>query len=152
MSGAFITLEAEGLDAVAARINALADPRLQADGLAAVGGLIESQTRARFDDRRAPDGSPWADWTPDYAADRKKGQTLLVASGAFRDSIAWDLTPDELRVGSNMVFAALHQWGGTDDMAPGPAAVPAREWLGLSAANIDEIEQALSDWIAETMQ
>lgn len=152
MSGAFVTTEMVGLDAVLDRLNALGQPRRIAEGLANIGGLIENQTKARFDERRAPEGEAWAPWSETYAAGRHKKQSLLVASGAFRDSIAWDLTGDALRVGSNMVFAALHQFGGTDAMAPGPAAVPARPLLGLSRENIDEIEDAMADWIDGVLQ
>ena len=152
MSGAFVTSELTGLDPVIARLNALGQPRRMAEGLANIGGLIENQTKARFDERRTPEGEAWAPWSETYAASRRKGQTLLVASGAYRDSFAWDLTGDALRVGSNMVQAALLNFGGTDDMAPGPAAVPARPHLGLSAANIQEIEDAMGDWIASVMQ
>lgn len=152
MAGAQVTFELDSLQPLLGRLNALGQPRRQAEGLANIGGLIESQTRARFDERTSPEGDPWAAWSEGYAATRKKGQTLLVASGGFRDSIAWDLTGEELRVGSNMVYAALHQAGGTDDMAPGAAAVPARPYLGLSDENVREIEDAMGDWIEGLMQ
>ena len=152
MAGAQVTLELDSLQPLLSRINALGQPRRQGEALANIGGLVESQTRARFDERVSPEGDAWAAWSEGYAATRKKGQTLLVASGAFRDSIAWDLTGDALRVGSNMVFAALHQEGGTDDMDPGAAAVPARPYLGLSDENVTEIEDAMGDWIEGLMQ
>lgn len=147
MSGAFVTTTLEGLQPVLARLNAVGDPRRIGEGLAQIGGLIESQTRRRFDERTSPDGDPWAPWSKGYKKKTGKAQTLLVATGAFRDSMAWDLNGEELRVGSNLVYAALHQFGGTDDMAPGPAAVPARPVLGVSDENAREIEEAMADWI-----
>ncbi|PZO04850.1 MAG: phage virion morphogenesis protein [Alphaproteobacteria bacterium] len=152
MSGAYVTHEMTGLQPILARLNGLGDPRRTAEGLANIGGLIESQTKARFDERRSPEGDSWTPWSEGYAATRKKGQTLLVASGAFRDSIAWDLTGEELRIGSNLVYAALHQEGGTSDMPAGPVAVPARPVLGLSGENITEIEYAMGDWIEGLLQ
>ena len=147
MAGAFVTSELEGLEPVLRRINALAAPRRLAQGLAHVGALIESQTKGRFDERRSPDGEPWAPWSPAYAKTRRKGQTLLVSSGALRDDIAWELTEDELAVGSGLVYAAIHQAGGTDDMPAGPAAIPARPYLGLSAADAKEVDDAIAEWI-----
>lgn len=152
MSGAFITSELEGLAPIVARLNGFADPRRTAEGLANIGGLVENQSKARFDERTSPEGEAWAEWSPDYAETRKKGQTLLVATGAYRDSFAWDLTSEELRVGSNMAQAALHQFGGTDGMAPGPAAVPARPVLGVSGENLVEIEDAMGEWIEGLLQ
>lgn len=152
MAGAFVTHELQGLETVLARLNGLGQPRRVAEGLANIGGLIESQTRNRFDERTSPEGEAWTPWSDSYRMSRKKGQTLLVASGAFRDSMAWDLTGEALRVGSNMVYAALHQDGGTSDMPPGPAAVPARPVLGVSDENAREIEIAMSDWIEAGFQ
>lgn len=145
--GAFATTELDGLEPVVGWLNALGQPRRIAEGLANLGALIENQIKARFDDRRTPDGEPWAPWSDSYAATRHDNQSLLVATGAYRDSFAWDLTGEELRVGSNMAQAAILNWGGTDDMAPGPAAIPAREHIGVSDENIREIEDAMGDWI-----
>lgn len=148
MSGAFITSELTGLEPVVSWLNGLGQPRRVAEGLANLGGLIENQIKARIaDEKRSPDGERWAAWSEDYAATRHGNQSLLMASGAYLDSFAWDLSGDALRVGSNMVQAALLNFGGTDGMAPGPAAVPAREHIGLSAENIQEIEDAIGDWI-----
>lgn len=146
---ASVVIEPADFGPVLGWLNALGHPRRRAEGLASIGGLIESQTRRRFDERRAPDGAAWPSWSPAYASTRRAGQTLLVASGAFRDSVAWTLSGDALTVGSNLVFAALHQEGGSDDMAPGPAAVPARPWLGVSPDNIREIQDVIGDWLQE---
>lgn len=143
-----VTTELDGLQPILAMLNGLGQPRRLAQGLANIGGLIENQTKDRITEGGpSPDGEAWAAWSETYAATRKKGQTLLVATGAYRDSYAWDLTGDALRVGSNMVQAAILNFGGTDDMAPGPAAIPARQHLGLSDANVVEIEDAMGDWI-----
>ncbi|MFC5372887.1 phage virion morphogenesis protein [Brevundimonas faecalis] len=145
---AFVTSELTGLDPVVSWLNALGQPRRIAEGLANIGGLVENQIKARIaDEKRTPDGEAWAPWSDSYAASRHGNQSLLQASGAYLDSFAWDLSGDDLRVGSNMVQAAILNFGGTDDMAPGPAAIPAREHIGVSAENIQEIEEALADWI-----
>lgn len=146
--GAAVTSELTGLDPVVSWLNALGQPRRIAEGLANIGGLVENQIKDRLGEGRTPDGEPWAPWSDSYAATRHGNQSLLIASGAYRDSFAWDLSGDDLRVGSNMVQAAILNFGGTDDMAPGPAAIPAREHIGLSAENIQEIEDAIGDWIA----
>lgn len=152
MSGVFVTMEGAGLDGVLASLNRMGQPRRVAEGLANIGGLVEAQTLERFETKIAPDGEAWTPWSETYATTRKAGQSLLVASGAFSISPAWDLSADELTVGSNMVQAALHQEGGTDDMAPGPAAVPARPWLGISDDNARDIENTMNGWIEELLQ
>lgn len=152
MSGAFVTSELEGLASIMTTLNRVGDQRRLGEGLAYVGQLVESQTKERFTTSQSPDGEAWAAWSPAYAETRKKNQQILFASGALNDSIAWDVTRDALRVGSNLVYAALHQGGGTDDMAPGPAAVPAREYLGVSTENAADIEDAMGDWLSTVLQ
>ncbi len=152
MAGVFVDSSATGLGPALMMLNALGDDRRLAEGLAQIGGLIESQTRERFTTKIAPGGEPWAPWSERYAASRRRGHSLLVAEGHLRDSIMWELDADELRVGSNLVYAAIHQFGGTPDMHPGPAAIPARAYLGLSDADVVEIEDELEHWIAGVLQ
>jgi phage virion morphogenesis protein len=38
-----------------------------------------------------------------------------------------------------LVYAAIHQFGGTEGMAPGPAAIPARPYVGLSPESVAKI-------------
>ena len=172
-----VELEIRGLDAAIAMINRMGDPRLGHDGLEQLGGLIENQTKARFSERKAPDGTPWAPWSAAYAATRHGGHSLLVGDGHLRDSIAWQMDGSELHVGSNLVYAAIHQFGwGEEQGAVQVAAhestnlfgksvapftvpahernpnMPARPYMGLSDANVAEAEEALAGWLGERLQ
>lgn len=153
MAGAFVTLEARGLDHAVAMLNRLADPALVGEGRMVLGALIESQTKFRIaHEKRSPEGVEWPAWSPAYAASRHRGHALLQHEGHLLDSVAWTVEGDELRVGSNLVYAAIQQLGGTEGMRAGAAAIPARAYLGVSDANGHEIEQALADWIGGVLQ
>ncbi len=152
MSGVEIILDDADLRKAEIRLNGLVDGLLDDVGYAAA-SLVESQTRRRIEDERtAPDGAPWPLWSERYKKSRHKGNTLLRGEGDLVDSIsgAFDGT-DEVSVGSNLVYAAIHQFGGTDDMAPGPAGIPARPYLGLSGENADEIRDMVQDIFAERL-
>lgn len=111
-------------------------------------GVAESQTRRRIsEEQQSPDGEPWQAWSADYAATRHGGQSLLQGEGDLVDSITSEIEGDEALIGSNLVYAAIHQHGGTPDMAPGPAGIPAREYLGFSQDNLDEIEAVADRWL-----
>ena len=100
----------------------------------------ENQTRRRIEeDRKSPDGTPWASWSDAYAATRHSGQRLLQSTGALLDSLTAFADSQTAGWGSNLKYAALQNFGGEPGMAPGPAAVPAREYLGLSADDIEEL-------------
>lgn len=140
MSGVVITTEIDGLDRLNARLDRLARPALPKllHQLVAEG---ESQTRRRIEsERRGPDGEAWPEWSESYAAGRHHGHSLLIAQGHLLDSIIGYVDTGlgfalGAGWGSNRVYAALHQFGGTPGMKPGPRAVPARPFLGISPEN-----------------
>ena len=125
--------------------------------LEGLGALGESQTKRRIQsEKTGPDGTPWQDWSDSYASTRHGGQSLLQADGGLLESIAsGPLAGDQISWGSDVVYAAVHQFGHTFDNAWGrgiEATVPAREYLGLSAANEREMEQEALLFIRDTMQ
>ena len=117
-------------------------------------GVAESQTRERITSgaEKAPDGEPWQAWTARYAATRHGNNSMLDGEGNLADSITSEIEGDEALIGSNLVYAAIHQHGGTPDMAPGPAGIPAREYLGFSQDNLDEIESVADRWLDKHLE
>lgn len=152
MAGIELTIEVADLDAINAQLLSL--DSVIPDMLPSLAVLVESQTRRRIaEEQTGPDGKPWPAWSLDYAMTRRPGQSLLMASGDMLDSIAGEVTAnDAITVGSDKVQAALMQFGGTANMAAGPAAVPARPFLGLSDDNLNEVADLVSLAVREHMQ
>ncbi|MGO1072571.1 phage virion morphogenesis protein [Lysobacter sp. CA199] len=111
-------------------------------------GLLH-RTEDRFDTQTAPDGSKWAPLTPRYAKRKsKKGYTgpLLVRERKLRGELRPDWGADFAEVATaNVAYAAIHQFGGQAGMAPGPAAIPAREYMGLAEDDLAWIEETVAD-------
>lgn len=108
----------------------------------------ENQTRRRIaDEKTAPDGTPWPAWSANYAARRGGGHGLLEGNGDLLDSVVSDSGDDWAEWGSNLVYFAIHDQGGTDDMPPAPAAVPQRQMLGLSPDNETDFQHIVDDWL-----
>ncbi|HUY26148.1 MAG TPA: phage virion morphogenesis protein [Candidatus Binataceae bacterium] len=137
--------------------------------LESIGKSFVASTRRRFEQQRGPDGQPWKPLRPATIAKRDKrafrgragklsfGLNYLASGGAYGTkalidrarllgSITYKATSTELAVGTNRKFpggefsaAAIHQLGGTSGMAPGPAAIPARPFLG---ADRNDMERA----------
>ncbi|WP_328184630.1 phage virion morphogenesis protein [Marinobacter sp. OP 3.4] len=111
-------------------------------------GVVESQVRRRIsEEKESPDGERWQAWTSDYAATRHGGQSLLEGDGGLIDSVTSEIDGDQALTGSNLVYFAIHNFGGTPDMAPGPAGIPARQSLGFNQDNLDEIEAVADRWL-----
>jgi phage virion morphogenesis protein len=147
-----LRIETRELDRLVERLNRLgrADRAALMTELASEG---ESQTRRRItDEKTAPDGTPWPAWSDAYAATRHGGQSLLQGEGDLLDSLTSDADAGMATWGSNLVYAAIHQAGGAPGMPPGPAAIPARPYLGLSAENLDDMEGIAEDWLNEHLR
>lgn len=140
-----ISVASPALEGLEARIRLLAAGMADIEPLLeGVGAEVESQTRRRIESGGpAPDGTDWEPWSQRYAKTRSGGQSLLRDEGGFLDSVQHAVRGDLVETGSNLVYAAIHQFGGTPDMAPGPAAVPAREWLGISGEDEADLDAIL---------
>ncbi|OOZ41665.1 phage virion morphogenesis protein [Solemya pervernicosa gill symbiont] len=152
MTGTSYRIKGEGFHQVREVLHTLENPDLL-PLLDALGMELESQTRRRIsDEKTAPDGTPWDEWSERYAETRHQGQSLLQGEGNLLDSIQYEVVGgDAVEWGSNLIYAAIHQHGGTADMAPGPAAVPAREYLGLSRGNANDLDAIALDWAEELL-
>lgn len=114
------------------------------DLLETVGATVESQTRRRIQVEKADaEGKPWPAWSPRYALTRHAGQSLLQGEGALLDSIQSLVSGEAVETGSNLIYFAVHQFGGEEVDLP----IPARPPLGLSNDNFAELEGVLDDWL-----
>lgn len=109
-----------------------------------LGSELESQTRRRIDEEKTgPDGAPWDPWTEAYAAARPNKGGLLELDGNLRDSITYEVGEDAVTVGSNLVYASVHN-DGDDDMG-----IPERRYLGVSAENLEDLGGLVLAFIAQ---
>lgn len=107
-----------------------------------IGEALLNSTRERFTTQTAPDGSPWAQLSPDYKKRKKKHPDLILTlNGYLRGTLDYSATKDELRIGTPMIYGAAHQFGRPE------INLPARLFLGLSDEDHAMILDALADWL-----
>ncbi|WP_374467400.1 phage virion morphogenesis protein [Ferrovibrio sp.] len=141
-----------------------ADKTLVPGVLALAGEYGVESTRARIAQGVTPAGVAFAPLNPAYAA-VKRGPGILRESGQLSAELAWQLIgADSVEWGSNLIRAAIHQFGGTIEAKDGGSlafmlgealiqvqsvTIPARPFLGVNDANQAEIlniaEDALGD-------
>ena len=73
-----------------------------------IGSYMENSTKARFQSGVGPDGQAWK---ISARAEAEGGQTL-VHKTHLRDSIQYIASADEVEIGTNLIYAAIHQFGG----------------------------------------
>ncbi len=161
MTGVAVQIIEQGMADAMAKIDALADLDRH-ELMDSLGRLVQRQTRRRIEtEKTAPDGS---DWKPNRA-----GSSILYASHTLAQSIDYITTQTEVHVGSPLVYAAIHQFGGVIKaknakalrwFAPGgngqpsfaqSVTIPARPYLGMSADNIEEAEEVVTGFINEVL-
>jgi phage gpG-like protein len=151
MTGVVVQATFASLDQVAARLNHLGSFN-KARLLDALGQLGENQTKRRIaSEKTSPSG---AAWKPNRA-----GTSILQREGHMRDSIHHVVEGTfATRWGSGLIYAAIHQVGGTivpkqakmlcwTDPVSGAlvfaekVTIPARPYLGISAANAVQMQR-----------
>lgn len=116
-----------------------------------IAALMLDQARLRFEDGEGPDG---ISWLPSARAIEQGGKTL-IDTGALRDSLMSDHDSVSAIVGTNLVYAGLHQRGGpyrgrqsaTSQNLPKPRRMPARPFLGFGEQELEEIPALLAEFL-----
>lgn len=157
MAGATLQFDISSINRLEARLQKLSE--VDYDDLKDnLGSEAESQVRRRLsDEKESPEGEPWAEWSSSYAETRHGGHSLLEGEGDLIDSIEHQVNGDEIEVGSNLVYAAIQNFGADKGEFNGSpwGDIPARPWLGFSDENLADLEALTDDWVdmqLETLQ
>jgi phage virion morphogenesis protein len=115
--------------------------------MATIGDGLVGSTHRRFITNTDPQGNAWAALNAEYERTKSK-KYKLVESTRLRGSITRWAGRDEVRVGTNVPYAAIHQFGGTIKpkssshlmfrigdrfVAAKSVTIPARPFLGISS-------------------
>lgn len=149
----------------------------KASGLAPVlkniGEYKVEATQGFFDKQQDPQGVAWAALSKRYK-DKKKGSKILTETSRLRNSIIYAVRNGNLRIGTNVIYGAAHQFG-IDKAITIPAHrrlikkafghalkfpvwssvrahsfnphLPARPYLGWNAADRTEIQGIVADFM-----
>lgn len=132
--------------------------------LAPIGVVLARNTRDRIRAGHGPGGEGWAPLHPMYAP-IKRGGGILRASGGLMGSISSQAGSDEVRVGTNKIYARVHQLGAVIRAKKakylrfrmangwwykGSVTIPARRYLGLDAKDEQDIGDVLEAILGRT--
>lgn len=118
--------------------------------MAEIGEALVSGTIDRFTKGEDPEGHTWEPSGRAWAEgvdDGGFGKTL-VDTARLRNSIDYAAAPDALAVGSNVVYARVHQLGGKAGRGR-KVTIPARPYLGVSKADMEEVQSILAEFLAQ---
>ena len=80
------------------------------------------------------------------AEDRLKNRKILVQSGRLLNSITSRAGDDSVTIGSNVVYAAIQNFGGQAGRGK-KVYIPARPYLVVQAEDIEEIKRGIAEFL-----
>lgn len=128
--------------------------------LRGIGEYLAGSSRDRFGSQTAPDGSAWTPLAHWYREAKPASKDkILTLRGYLSSSIHWQVLPDSVLVGSNLEYAAIHQFGGVirpkqrkalkvGGRVVSQVKIPARPYLGISTDDATESEALVADYLA----
>lgn len=160
MSGITVTVDDAEVRAALERMTAAArNPR---PALRAIGQVLVSGTDLSFRAQEDPWGAPWAPLSETTLA-RRRGTSahILRDTGRLANSISARVTGTAVEVGTNVIYAATHQFGRpTNRFYNTPrgarAPIPARPFMPIRGGVVDlpaewrrDILDAIADHLAD---
>jgi len=158
-----INLEITGQDKLLARLREVGDSTIRRNILEDIGSYAVSSTQNRFIEEQDPDGK---DWNASYRSENEGGQILRDSNILFQ-SLTYDASSNHVSWGSNIIYAAIHQFGG--DILPknggklkfkigghfitaNKVTIPARPYMGVNDADEAEFMNIIEDHVGEILQ
>lgn len=126
-----------------------------------IGQDLADSTMRRFPEGKGPDGKKWAAKSPVTRARHPRSDTRLLIgeTKTLATTIAHQVRGSSVFVGSNVVYAAVQQFGakkgslwqgitkhGRKGRLPW-GDIPARPFLGISEKDKKEMRETVLDWI-----
>jgi phage virion morphogenesis protein len=148
MAGSFVSVDLLGEEAIARALNRLLS---QLDDLSPalreIGEHMLESTQNRMSRELSPDGQSWEPLSINTIENKSlSGQSdkILRGYGTLADLLNYQLNGNQLMFGSNMEYAATHQFGRER------ANIPARQFLGVSDSDEVEILDILRSHLVST--
>lgn len=116
-----------------------------------VGEHLLNSVGDNFDNEESPEGEKWKTLS-DVTVGRREAAghgpiPILRVSGALRGSINSQVSSEDVRIGSSLVYAAIQHFGGASKGYM-DATIPARPYLGMGPDDEQAIFEIAEDWLA----
>ena len=123
-----------------------------------IGRAMLTDIKMNFRREHAPDGTPWAPL-------KIRTGKILSDTGRLKNSFSHKAGDDEVEVGTNVLYAALQNFGGTIRPKKAKAlafpgkngttifakkvTIPARPFIGIEQRQVNKIHQVIDKWVQD---
>lgn len=137
MAGSFVSIDLLGDEAITKALNTMLARGLDlAPAFYEMGEHILESTQDRMSQELSPDGMPWEPLSINTIEQKdltNQSEKILRGYGTLADTLSYQVNSNQLMFGSNLEYAATHQFGRDK------ANIPARPFLGVSGEDETEI-------------
>lgn len=127
-----------------------------------IGEEMVTQTMDRFDEQKSPEGEAWP-----VSIRASQGGETLSDSGDLKGSIHASANSEGVAVGTNKIYAAIHQFGGTIKAknakclkfsiggrwsSKSEVEMPERSFLGVSDEDFEAINEIVQQHMEECVK
>ena len=153
MAGAFITVDTRGFREFEDYLRRIAQKAGNAQPAFEIAGVaLVTSVHENFTSQGRPD--KWPDLAPatlENKKKKKKGTKILITrgmAGDLMDSIHYDAEPDKVRVGTDKIYGAIHQFGGKAGRGK-KVTIPQREYLLVQDEDWSVIRDAFLRYLTD---
>jgi phage virion morphogenesis protein len=115
MSGTALEITVNDADIQAVMVQLLNRTNNLQPAMAQIGEIVIESVHRNFEEHVAPDGTPWQPVSESYAKwKQKKGRNpadINIFNNILQNSIHRDTTNDSVTIGTNVIYAAIRQFG-----------------------------------------
>lgn len=153
-----VTLTLQGSDRLVAALKSFERPSRKQELMDTLASYGVSSTQQRFVDEKSPDGEKWKS--------TRRGGQVLRDTGRLFGSLTQKATLTTAQWGTNVIYAAIHQFGGTIKpkkqggrlvfrglngmVRVSQVKIPSRPFLGITTEDRREIDALVTDWAQES--
>jgi phage virion morphogenesis protein len=141
MAGTFVSVDVLGEEAITKQLNLMLSRGLElAPAFYEIGEHLLESTQDRMNQEVSPDGTPWEPLSINTLEQKdltNQSDKILRGYGTMADMLSYQVSGNQLMFGSNMEYAATHQFGRDS------ANIPARPFLGVNGDDETEIIEIL---------
>lgn len=118
-----------------------------------IGLIIKNYVDQKFETEGEYNGEKWKGWSESWTKERQKRKSakgkILSLEGELRESIDDKITDESVQVGTNKVYAAIHNFGGDVKKRNGETFdMPKRQYLSWE----DNLKELIKNELIEELK
>lgn len=98
-----------------------------------------------FEEEKSPSGEKWK-------PSKKRSGKTLTDTARLKKSVAYEVVGDDVHVGTNVVYGAIHNYGGETGRAGARFEMPQRTFLAVTDEDREEFGEMFREFVEDLVE